>query len=175
MEIRRVNNLDVRKTVERAVSGNPEFHFYVDELSADGFMPTYEGLADEKYTFDEMDEGFFEFINRKIHENGVYLRICYMTGEEMEGEAIFVVEMAGESTTFKTNDLDNVCVVEMADYGVKITPDELIFGATIDGGCAHTPYFAEFGSERCNETFMSLDNPLNRYVIGLIGDFIDSI
>lgn len=175
MEIARENNLNVRKAVEKVINNHPEFHFFVDELSANNFMPTYAGQADEKYSFDEMDEGFFDFVERKINENGIYLRICYLTGEEIAGEAIFVVETAGKTTTFKTNDLDGVCVVEMADYGVKITPDEIILGATIDGGCCHTPYFAEFGSKRCNEKFMSLDNPLNRYVIGLMDDFLDSI
>ncbi|WP_405275056.1 hypothetical protein [Methanobrevibacter sp.] len=175
MEIVRKNNINVRKTVEKAISNHPEFHFFVDELSADNRMPTYAGLADEKYTFEEMDDGFFDFINRKIHENGVYLRICYMAGQEVEGEAIFDLEIAGKSSTFKTNDLDRVQVVEMADYGIKITPEEIIFGATIDGGCRITPYFAEFGSKDCNETFMSLENPLNRYIIALIGEFLDSI
>lgn len=175
MEIKRPNNLNVRKAVEKAISGHPEFHFFVDELSISNHMPTYAGLADEKYTYDEMDDSFFDFIERKINENGVYLRICYMTGEEIAGEAIFVIETAGKSTTFKTNEVDKVCVVEMADYGVKITPDEIILGATIDGGCGHTPYFAEFGSTRCNEKFMSPENPLNRYIIGLIGEFLDSI
>lgn len=175
MEIRRKNNGNVRKAVEKAINGHPEFHFFVDELSDNDYMPTYAGLADEKYTYDEMDDGFFDFIDRKIHENGVYLRICYLAGEEVAGEAIFVVETAGKSTTFKTNDVDRVCVVEMADYGVKITPDELIFGATIDGGCGHTPYFAEFASKRCNEKFMSLENPLNKYIITLMGEFLDSI
>ena len=175
MEIRRENNIDVRMTVERAVCNHPEFHFFVDELSANDYMPTYAGLADEKYTFDKMDDTFIDFINRKIHENGVYLRICYLTGEEISGEAIFVIETAGKSTTFKTNEVDDVCVVEMADYGIKITPEELIFGATIDGGCGNTPYFAEFGSKRCNEKFMSLENPLNRHIIALMGEFLDSI
>ena len=175
MEIKRENNINVRKAVKKAINNNPEFHFFVDELSENNYMPTYAGLADEKYTFEKMDGGFFDFIDRKIRENGVYLRICYLTGEEIAGEAIFVVEMAGNTTTFKTNDLDKVCVVEMADYGIKITPDEIIIGATIDGGCCHTPYFAEFGSVKCNEKFMSLENPLNKYIIGMIGEFLDSI
>ena len=175
MEIRRENNINVRKTVEKAINNHPEFHFFVDELSADNRMPTYAGLADEKYTFDEMDDGFFDFINRKIHENGVYLRICYLTGHETDSEAVFKIEVAGKEVGFKTNDLDNVQVVEMADYGIKITPGEIIFGATIDGGCSCTPYFAKFGSKDCNEVFMSLENPLNRYIITLIGEFLDSI
>ena len=175
MEIRRDNNIDVRKAVTKAVNNDMEFHFFVDELTENNYMPTYAGFADEKYTYDEINDEFFDFINRKIAENGVYLRICYMTGQEVAGEAIFVLELAGNPLTFKTDELDKVQVVEMADYGIKITPDEIIFGATIDGGCAHTPYFAEFDSKNCNETFMSLENPLNRYIISLIGEFLDSI
>ena len=175
MEIRRENNINVRKTVEKAINNHPEFHFFVDELSANNYMPTYAGMADEKYTYDEMNDGFFEFIERKIHENGVYLRICYLTGEVVGSEAIFVIELPDRTTTFKTNELDDVLVVEMADYGIKITPDEIILGATVDGGCGQTPYFAQFGSANCNETFMSLENPLNKFIITLIGEFLDSI
>lgn len=175
MEIVRKNNVNVRKTVEKAVNNHPEFHFFVDELSANGCMPTYAGLADEKYAYDKMDDEFFEFIDRKIHENGVYLRICYLTGSEIDDEAIFELEVAGKPFTFKTTDIDSVQIVEMADYGVKITPRELVFGATIEDGCAHTPYFAQFGSKKCNETFMSLENPLNKFIIRLMGEFLDSI
>ncbi len=175
MEIRRENNINVRKTVKKAINNHPEFHFFVDELSANNCMPTYAGMADEKYTYDEMNEGFFDFIERKIHENGVYLRICYLTGEVAESEAIFVIELPDRTTTFKTNEFDDVVVVEMADYGIKITPDEIILGATIDGGCGQTPYFAQFGSTNCNETFMALENPLNKFIITLIGEFLDSI
>ena len=81
----------MRKTVEKAINNHPEFHFFVDELSANNYMPTYAGMADEKYTYEKMDDGFFEFIERKIRENGVYLRICYLTGEEIGSEAIFVM------------------------------------------------------------------------------------
>lgn len=175
MEIRRKNNINVRKTVEKAINNHPEFHFFVDELSQNNCMPTYAGMADEKYTYEEMDDGFFEFIDRKIRENGVYLRICYLTGEVISSEAIFVIEIANETLTFKTTELDDVQVVEMADYGIKITPDEIILGATIDGGCSQTPYFAKFGSTNCNETFMSLENPLNKFIIRIIGEFLDSI
>ena len=175
MEIIRENNINVRRTVEKAINNHPEFHFFVDELSANDYMPTYAGEADEKYTYDEIDDGFFEFIERKIGENGVYLRICYLTGEQNASEARFEIEMPGRTLTFTTNELDSVQVVDMADYGIKITPDKIILGATIDGGCSQTPYFAEFGSANCNETFMSLDNPLNRFIITLIGEFLDSI
>lgn len=175
MEIRKENNIDVRKTVEKAINNHPEFHFFVDELSADNRMPTYAGLADEKYTFEKMDDKFFEFISRKIGKNGIYLRICYLTGKQEDSQAIFELEVAGNPSAFITDELDTVQIVEMADYGIKITENEIILGATIEDGCAGTPYFAEFGSENCNRIFMSLENPLNKFIIALIWEFLDSI
>jgi hypothetical protein len=173
MSIVRKNNLNIRKTVEKAINNHPEFHFFVDELTSDNYMPTYAGMADEKYTFDEMDDGFFEFIERKIKENGVYLRICYLTGSQSDGEAVFNIEIAGRELTFRTDDLDSVQIVEMADYGIKIESDRITYGTTVEGGCSQTPYFAEFGSKRGNETYLSEENPLNRFIIALIDEFLE--
>ena len=58
MKITRKINLNVKETVERSVSGNSDFHFYVDELSSNNYMPTYSGMADEKYKFDDMDDEY---------------------------------------------------------------------------------------------------------------------
>lgn len=171
MNITRKNNINVRKTVERAINNHPEFHFFVDELSADDSMPTYAGLADEKYTFSQMDEGFFDFLNRKIQSDGIYLRICYLVGEIIDGEAIFTIEIAGEIKIFKTNDLDSVFLVDMADYGIKIMGDEITFGATVEQ-YGKVPYFAEFASQCGSEKFLSLHNPLNMFIISLIEEFL---
>ncbi len=173
MSIVRENNLNIRKTVEKAINNHPEFHFFVDELTSENYMPTYAGTADEKYTFDNMDDEFFKFIERKIKENGIYLRICYLTSCEVNGEAIFSIESAGREYTFKTDDVENVQIVEMADYGIKIESDRITYGTTVEGGCAHTPYFAEFGSKKGNETYLSLDNPLNKFIITLIDEFLE--
>lgn len=45
---RKIDNINVRKTVENSVAGNEEFHFFVDELTSRDYMPTYAGMADEK-------------------------------------------------------------------------------------------------------------------------------
>lgn len=172
MEKLSTNQINVKETVKKAINNHPEFHFFVDELTADDYMPTYAGVADEKYTYDKMDEEFFKFIERKIESEGIYLRICYLTGEIIDGEAIFTIEIGPDEKTFRTNDLDSVQVVEMADYGIKIKGSEITFGTTVEGGCAQTPYFAEFGSKRGNETYLSLDNPLNKFVINLMKDFL---
>ena len=74
-------NINVKKTILNAVNVNDEFPFYVDELSKNNTMPTYMGLADEKYTFYEMNDEFFDFISRKINKNGIYIRLVHVFGE----------------------------------------------------------------------------------------------
>ena len=75
-------NVNVKETVEHSVAGNREFHFYVDELAADNSMPTYVGKADEKYTYEEMDDDFFEFLERKSHQDGIYVRLVFSMSVE---------------------------------------------------------------------------------------------
>ena len=172
MDIRKEINLDIKKTVEKSVAGNSDFHFYVDELTRNNYMPTYAGMADEKYTFDEMDDDFFEFLKRKADEEGIYIRLVYVAASEIDGEAVFELEYGGNKEEFKTDDLDNVLVFEFADFGIKIKGHKVKFGATIEGGCGQTPYFAEFGSSKANESFISHKNPLNIRVIEIMKEMI---
>lgn len=164
-------NLNVSKTVENAVAGNDDFHFYVDELTADDCMPTYEGKADEKYTFESMDDAFFDYLNRKIKENGIYIRLILATGENTPDGAVFTLECGDTTKTFAT-DSSNVLVFEFADFGIRLRNGEVTLGTTVGGGCDHTPYFAEFGSDKGNEEFLSADNPLNKFVVDLLLDLI---
>ena len=154
MNVSRKININVPKTVEKAVNGNEDFHFYVDELTSNDCMPTYAGRADEKYTFESMDDAFFEFLERKIHEN-----------------AVFTLECGNMTKTFKTSSSE-VLVFEFADFGIKVLNDDVTLGTTVDGGCHHTPFFAEFGSDRGNREFLSLDNPLNKFVMDLLLEMI---
>lgn len=164
-------NLNVSKTVEHAVGENDDFHFYVDELSSDDAMPTYAGKADEKYTFESMDIKFFDFLERKIRENGIYIRLILATGKNIKEGAIFTLECGNSIKTFITDE-PNVLVFDFADFGIKVLNDCITFGATVDGGCGHTPYFAEFESTKGNRDFLSLDNPLNKFVIDLLKEMI---
>ena len=165
-------NVNVKETVEHSVAGNREFHFYVDELTSNNYMPTYAGRADEKYTFDEMDDGFFEFLTRKAGEDGIYIRLVFACGTQTSEGAVFQLEYGDKTEEFSVKDTDDVLVFEFADFGVKVKNGEVTFGATIDGGCGQTPYFAEFGSGRVSEEFISLENPLNKRVIEIIEGMI---
>lgn len=51
--------INVKKTIIHTVTVSDEFPFYVEELNASDEMPTLLGLADEKYSFSEMNDEFF--------------------------------------------------------------------------------------------------------------------
>ena len=165
-------NVNVKKTVEHSVAGNSEFHFYVDELAADNSMPTYIGKADEKYTFDEMDEAFFEFLERKSHQYGIFIRLVFSTSEVKDGKTSFILEYENRKENFMPENLDKVLVFEFADFGIKVRDGEVTFGASIDDGCGRGVHFAPFGSDAGNREFLSLENPLNKRVIEIMEGMI---
>lgn len=168
MEITKKAKVNIKRTVENSVGKRSDFHFHVDELTSNDFMPTYAGLADGKYSFDEMDDGFFEFLNRKASEDGIYIRLVFASCESFDNEAAFRLEYGDECEVFRTDDADNVLEFEFADFGVKVKGCEMTLGATVEGGCGQTPHFAGFGSGKGNETFLRPDNPLNRHVISIM-------
>ena len=173
MQITRKANLNVQKTVERSVCGNDEFHFFVDELTSRDYMPTYAGMADEKYAYDEMNDEFFEFLKRKAEGDGIYIRLVYANAlNSTDTEAVFELEYGAKSETFATADLDDVLVFEFADFGTRVRGSCITFGMTVDGGCGQTPYFVEFGSEKACREFTSLKNPLNQRIISIMEDMI---
>lgn len=172
MEITQKIKLNVKKTVEHSVAGNDEFHFFADELNEDNSMPTYIGLADEKYKFKEMNDDFFEFLKKKSSEAGIYIRLVFATTTFTNGETVFKLEYAGQEEEFITDDLDNVLEFEFADFGIKIKDDEVTFGTSIDNGCGRGVYFTEFGSDKGNSEYLSLNNPLNVHVLEIMEGMI---
>ena len=139
MKISEKININVPETVENAISGREDFHFYVDELTSNGYMPTYAGRADEKYSFESMDDSFFEFLDEKIAENGIYIRLILATGEMIPEGARFTLECGKNESTFITDDVSNLLVFEFADFGIRVCRGEVTLGTTVDGGCGHAP------------------------------------
>ena len=173
MEINRKFDLDVKKTVEKSVGTRSDFHFHVDELDSKNFMQTYVGNADEKYSFDEMNDEFFEFLKRKAQGDGIYIRLVFACAvDSNDDEAAFKLEYGDESEIFKTRELDKVLEFEFADFGVKLQNGEITFGATVEDGCGKTPFFAPFGSNKANKQYLSCENPLNRHVLSIMEKMI---
>lgn len=120
--------INVRKTIENTVIVPDEFPFYVEELTASDEMPTLLGLADEKYTFDEMDDEFFDFVSRKINENGIYVRLIHLVEMSTEKNCItFEIESGLTKTTIK---IPESSLDEVTDIGIKIHGDDITIGKT---------------------------------------------
>lgn len=133
--------IDIEKTFKKSVGENDDFHFYLDELTNNDFMPTYRGVADEKYTFDEMNDEFFRFIERKINDEGIYIRLIHAMGQRTPTGAKFSLEYGNTTEIFET-DSDIILVFDFADYGIKIKGDAVTFGTTVFGD-AHRPRFLQ--------------------------------
>ena len=120
--------INVRKTIENTVTVPDEFPFYVEELTSSDIMPTLLGLADKKYTYSEMDDEFFDFVSRKINENGIYIRLIHLIIKEINNDCITLeIERGSVKSTIRTdiNDLE-----EVTDIGIKIHGDDITVGTT---------------------------------------------
>lgn len=120
--------INIRKTIENTVTVPDEFPFYVEELTSSDVMPTLLGLADEKYTYSEMDDEFFDFLSRKINENGIYIRLIHLIVKEIDTNYLTLeIERGPIKTTIKTDvrDLD-----EVTDIGIKVQGDDICVGTT---------------------------------------------
>lgn len=157
--------INIKKTVEQSISGRKDFHFYVDELSPDNTLPTYDGQAEEKYSYSELDDDFFEFLERKSNENGIFIRLVLSIAVKKDNQTIFKL-MHGEcEEEFQMEHLNGKELFEFADYGVKIHKGDVTFGVSIDRGDNHRFTFEEIESGGGN---LSQDNPLNRHVVEIM-------
>ena len=148
--------INIRKTIENTVTVCDEFPFYVEELNAFDEMPTLLGLADEKYSFSEMDDEFFDFVSRKINENGIYIRLIHIIEKSIDQTCVtFEIETGLKKTLIKAqvDDLD-----EVTDIGIKICGSDITVGTTI---FSKRPHF-----ERIDE---------NDFLSMIAGEMIDDL
>lgn len=169
MEIRTILDINLRDTFLNSVGENDEFHFFADELTSDNLMPTYIGEADEIYTYDELNDEFFDFLERKRNQNGIYIRLVNVIRKASEGGKLHLdVEYAGFKSEFTTEE-SNFRKEKFTDYGIKVKGNEVSFGTTVHRGDLIAPYFAEFGS---SGKILSCKNPVNIYLYNLMREMI---
>lgn len=121
--------LNIRKTIETSVTVCDEFPFYVEELGPEGEMPALSGNADEKYTFSEMNDEFFDFISRKASADGIFIRLVHIIEKSsLDNMVTFEVETGLEKSTF---DAENPGLDEVTDIGIRVKGDEITLGTTV--------------------------------------------
>ena len=121
--------INVRKTIENTVTIKDELPFYIDELSANDEMPTYMGMADEKYTFSEMDDDFFDFVNQKINDNGIYIRLVHIIETSIKSDCVTLNVEAG--SLVKTITVKEEISSQVIDYGIKVKGNEVLLGRSV--------------------------------------------
>ena len=121
--------INVRKTMENTVTVKDELPFYIDELSANYEMPTYMGMADEKYTFSEMDDDFFDFVNQKINDNGIYIRLVHIIETSIKSDCVTLNVEAG--SLVKTITVKEEISSQVIDYGIKVKGNEVLLGRSV--------------------------------------------
>ena len=121
--------INVRKTIENTVTVKDELPFYIDELSANDEMPTYMGMADEKYAFSEMDDDFFDFVNQKINDNGIYIRLVHIIETSIKSDRVTLNVEAG--SLVKTITVEEEISSQVIDYGIKVKGNEILLGRSV--------------------------------------------
>lgn len=121
--------INVRKTIENTVTIKDELPFYIDELSANDEMPTYMGMADEKYTFSEMDDDFFDFVEQKINDNGIYIRLVHIIETSIKSDCVTLNVDAG--SLVKTITVKEEISSQVIDYGIKVKGNEVLLGRSV--------------------------------------------
>lgn len=154
--------IDIVKTLIKSVGENTDFHFYIDELADNDAMPTYQGRADEKYSFDEMDGEFFDFVEKKAAEGGIFIRLILASSKSTDESTVISMEHGMDVTDIKAMSGD---VFDFLDYGIKVRGSFVSFGAGImECDVAH---FAEFG---CRE--LPADDPVNVRACDIMKNFV---
>ena len=121
--------INVRKTIENTVTVKDELPFYIDELAVNDEMPTYMGMADEKYSFSEMDDEFFDFVERKINENGIYIRLVHIIETSIKSGCVTLDVEAGSHV--ETITVEEEISSQVIDYGIKIKGSEVLLGRSV--------------------------------------------
>lgn len=148
--------INVRKTIENTVTLKDELPFYIDELSANDEMPTYVGNADEKYTFDEMDDEFFDFVEKKINENGIYIRLVHVIETSIKSNCVTLDVEAGSLR--KTVTVEEEISSQVIDYGVKVKGSEVSLGRTVFD---ERPHFSQIDE--------------NDFLAGIVSEIVDDL
>ena len=160
-------DINLENIFKKSVGESREFHFFVDELTSEDVMPTFLGESDEIYSFERMDDDFFNFLNKKSNENGIYIRLVYLTTVEItDFKVVYKLEYGNKSETYNLVEYDEVFEGEFADYGIKVKKGEITLGTTIEDETPHFEAFTKSGD------LLSLDNPLIEHVVEIIESMI---
>lgn len=200
-KIEDANNLDIKKTVEKASTAGylGEKHFYCTVIEEGGMTHTVPEILGNRYKSMELDNLYFDIISKALDHDGIYISLGYCASN-----LIIPDEECMEIIEYDDYDLDEDEYEYLVEYelitaeGVKkfrVYAEEGIAGHgrtediglminIIDGD--YKAYFALRSTDQCMSSFrimplnlsyekehqLSLMNPINKILIEMIDEAI---
>lgn len=176
-------NIDVKETILKTISSEwMEENYFVSSLDGDYLFDLME-FEEVEYNF--LSDEYFDYINSKISEEGIYIALAYACGECAGDNVIYYetgnldeddIEYTGICTWKEDVTLafpyDKYCVGDMVtDYGIVVykTGNEY----TIDYSFNDNITFGHsMGYRKISSIEHKLNEPLHRMLIKLISEAI---
>lgn len=201
-KIEDANNMDIKKTVEKASTAGylGEEHFYCTVIDESGMTHTVPEILGNMYKSQPLDNLYFDIISKALDHDGIYISLGYCASNLLvpDEECIEIIK-------YDDYDLDDDELEYMVEYalitsqGVKKfkvyaeegigahnrTDDVGIMINIIDGD--YKAYFALRSTDQCMSSFrimpfrddyqkehpLSLFNPINKILIEMIDEAIE--
>lgn len=196
-KIEDANNLDIKKTIEKAATAGylGEDHFYCTVIEEGGMTHTVPEILGNMYNSQPLDNLYFDIISKALDHDGIYISLGYCASN------LFIPdEECSEIIEYDEYDLDDDELEYLVEYSLitsdcvkkfrvyaeegiaahNRTEDLGLIINIIDGN--YKAYFALRSTDQCMSSFrvlplnaeyekehpLSLKNPINRILIEMI-------
>lgn len=164
------SKIDVKETIKNAIKADyiGIMNYYVAPVKADNFIPSSipeeMGLAYDDYA-NELDQKFYDKVFECLEDTGIYISLAYV--EEYGEEELLIKYGDKQKLVYVGHQYYDMTT----DFGLKIIKKgdemDITLGCREGGSCQFPPSFEEFEDD--DEYYLlSLNNPLNYEIIGLM-------
>ncbi len=196
-KIEDANNLDIKKTVEKAATAGylGEEHFYCTVIEEGGMTHTVPEILGNMYKSQPLDNLYFDIISKALDHDGIYISLGYCASN------LFIPDdECGEIIEYDDYDLDDDELEYMVEYALITADSVKKFRVYAEEGIAahnktedlglivniidgdYKAYFALRSTDQCMSSFrvlplgidyqkehpLSLKNPINKILIEMI-------
>ena len=195
------NNIDIKKTIEKAATAGylGEEHFYCTVIEEGGLTHTVPEILGDPYKSQPLDNLYFDIISKALDHDGIYISLGYCTSnlfipDEECGEIIEYDDYDLEEDEYEYM-VEYALITADGVKKFKVYAEEGISGheRTEDVGLMinifdgdYKAYFALRSTDQCMSSFrilpfsldyqkenpLSLKNPINQILIGMIDETI---
>ena len=200
-KIEDANNLDIKKTIEKAATAGylGEEHFYCTVIEDGGMTHTVPEILGNLYKSQPLDNLYFDIISKALDHDGIYISLGYCASN------LFIPDdECGEIIEYDDYDLDDDELEYLVEYALITAESVKKFRVYAEEGIAahnktddvglmvniidgdYKAYFALRSTDQCMSSFrvlplginyqkehpLSLKNPINKILIEMIDETI---